>query len=1360
MNSNSQLPLSEACNDCAMFQSLTAELTAAKKREFELQQLLKRLKLALTTLHCIIYDWEIAQQSVNRTEGLFEVLGYHPLEAQPTLEWWTARIHPDDRDRVKQEVANALATCYEFAVEYRVCHHNGEYLEVCDKGLILRNLQGQAVRVVGSTLDMTESKRIQRAIAQQQQFLRNIIDINPNLIFAKDWEGRFTLANQALADAYGTTIETLMGKTDADFNSNSAEVEQFIQADREVMRSLQPKFILEEQCTYANGDVHWLQTIKKPLLLSDRPPQVLAVATDITERKQAQIELQHANAVLESRVAERTAAMSDLNRQLIFAMTERQQVDVALQQQLAAVEAATDGIAILNNQGQYIYLNNAHVKLFGYDSAQEFIGKTWELLYDRSEIAQFQSQYLPELWLKGSWRGEVTARKRDRTQFPIEVSLTAIEDRGMICVCRDISDRRLAEAKLKASQERFRTLVETLSDWVWEVNENYIFTYVSPKVRDILGYDSLEVQGKTFFELMLPEEAFRMANDLGSTTAKTLPFACFEATHLHKNGNPIILEISGVPIINEAGEFRGYRGVSRDITERKQVEEALKISEERFRVIFEREAIGVSLTNLEGRLLASNPKLQEMMGYDEAELAGMNFTEFTHPEDIATDLNHFQELVSGKLDSYQMEKRYIRKDGRVVWGYLTVSLIRKTGKLPQLATATIHDITHRKQMEETLKESEERFRQLAEHINEVFWVYSLEPYQMLYVSPAYEKIWGRSLQSLYEQNHSWLEAIHPEDREQISTALETESQGNYDYEYRIIRPDGTLRWIRDRAFSVCDAQGKVYRLVGIAEDITERQESEKALRESEERFRKIFEDSPIGIAVTSPQTQRLLRSNQALCKMLGYSERELSHFTFAEITHPDDLEESMRCFESLHSEGSSSYNLEKRYLKKDGEILWANETFAVLRKTNGEMIFGLATLEDITQRKRAEEESNFLQLMAKAVYESEDFQSALLMTIQKVCEATHWDFGEAWIPCIDGNFLECSPAWYSRSDSLLEFRTASESLRFAPGEGIPGRVWITQKPEWRRDVSSESSEVYLRAKLAQKAGLKAALGLPILAVDGVLAVLVFYMFQSRDEDARLIEVISASTELGLLIQRKRAEEEIRKALVKEKELNELKSRFVSMTSHEFRTPLGTILSSAELLEKYRIRWTEEKQTTHLQRIQTAVKHMTEMLNNVLTLGKAEAGKLEFNPTFIDLERFCRDLVDGFQLEEENQQRIIFHSDSFGDRAFVDEKLLRHILTNLLCNALKYSSQESSVELSLKYEENQAVFQVRDWGIGIPSSDQKRLFESFHRASNVGNIQGTGLGLAIVKNCVDLQGGRISISSQVGVGTTFTVSLPI
>jgi PAS domain S-box-containing protein len=262
-----------------------------------------------------------------------------------------------------------------------------------------------------------------------------------------------------------------------------------------------------------------------------------------------------------------------------------------------------------------------------------------------------------------------------------------------------------------------------------------------------------------------------------------------------------------------------------------------------------------------------------------------------------------------------------------------------------------------------------------------------------------------------------------------------------------------------------------------------------------------------------------------------------------------------------------------------------------------------------------------------------------------------------------------------------------------------------------------------------------------------------------------------------ITERKQAEEETLKALQRERELSEAKSRLIAMTSHDLRTPLTTIQSSVDLLRRYSKQLALDKQLEHFNRISSAIEQMNSMVEDVLVLSEAEAGKLQLNPSSVDLVQLCHSLVSELLVTDKKQHKITFThlsnskaaysgTDSLEDEQnaatqyVLDGKLVRYILSNLLANALKYSPPESTVQFDLTDHQDKVVFRVQDQGIGIPSKDIPQLFESFHRASNVGMIKGTGLGLAIVKQCVDLHGGEISVDSVVGEGTTFTVTLPL
>lgn len=261
-----------------------------------------------------------------------------------------------------------------------------------------------------------------------------------------------------------------------------------------------------------------------------------------------------------------------------------------------------------------------------------------------------------------------------------------------------------------------------------------------------------------------------------------------------------------------------------------------------------------------------------------------------------------------------------------------------------------------------------------------------------------------------------------------------------------------------------------------------------------------------------------------------------------------------------------------------------------------------------------------------------------------------------------------------------------------------------------------------------------------------------------------LEKLNAELESEITL-RRGIEEDLYYSLEKEKELGELKSRFITMASHEFRTPLSSILTNAELLETYSHRWTEAKKQESLVRIQNSVQRMTRLLDDILLIGKTEAGKLEFNPRPLNLEVFCHEIINEFQLNEAS--RLIFtysrnpvFAPEVDGTYLLDQHLLQQILTNLISNALKYSPPQSPVNFEVIVGETGVIFKVKDQGIGIPIEEQAHLFEPFHRAHNVGVISGTGLGLTIAKRAAELHGGTITYNSVPGEGTLFEIKLPL
>ena len=289
----------------------------------------------------------------------------------------------------------------------------------------------------------------------------------------------------------------------------------------------------------------------------------------------------------------------------------------------------------------------------------------------------------------------------------------------------------------------------------------------------------------------------------------------------------------------------------------------------------------------------------------------------------------------------------------------------------------------------------------------------------------------------------------------------------------------------------------------------------------------------------------------------------------------------------------------------------------------------------------------------------------------------------------------------------------------------------------------------------------------LVAGLGVLVLSILYDWLMQTKTRALTKQLQTKTDalqtteasLSDELNRRQEMETTYREIEQAKELTDLKLNFFSLASHELRTPLSAILVSAQLLDNRNVAWSEEKRSRNLRRIQSAAKTMAQLLSDILLLTRAEAGKLEFNPQIIHLQTFCEHLVEEVKFNTQSQHHFFVQQQGTCDQACLDERLLRAMLMSLLTNAIKYSPQESKIQLTVWGEQGHTRFQVSDQGIGVPAADQQHLFESFHRGENVKSFSGTGLGLAVVKKCLELHGGKIEVESQVGIGTTFSVDMP-
>ncbi len=564
----------------------------------------------------------------------------------------------------------------------------------------------------------------------------------------------------------------------------------------------------------------------------------------------------------------------------------------------------------------------------------------------------------------------------------------------------------------------------------------------------------------------------------------------------------------------------------------------------------------------------------------------------------------------------------------------------------------------------------------------------------------------------------------------------------------------------------------------------ELQHNEAALRESEERFRTMADSAPVLIWIDGSD-QRSVFHNQTWLDFTGRSFAQESGDGWQESIHPDDRASWLQRY-ALAFKAREPFTTDYRLRRADGEYRWMLETGVPRWLPDGTFAGFVGSCVDITDHKEAEQDRQLLKMVTHAIVNSADFHSALEVALQKVCEATQWEFGEAWVPNLDKTLMVCSPAWYSKTDRLNEFRQSSEGFTFPPGRGLPGRVWVSKRTEWHQDVPLEST--YLRAEAAMAAGLKATLGIPLIANNDVVAILVFYMFEARQEDQRLIDLIAASTELGLFIQRKQAEEEMLKSLAKEQELNRFKSNFIANISHELRTPLTSVLGLSTVLLTQHFGDLNAKQSQYLSLIHSSGDHLLKLINDLLDLAKIEAGKQELNKTAIDVVELCQNAIEMLEVRAiEKQQVISLQLPLAVESIVVDQQRVVQILLNYLSNAVKFTPEGGTITISsrlasgLELEQSTLppvstdsaalrvepdarflVIEVTDTGIGIAQEKQHLLFQTFQQLDVVSDrkYEGSGLGLSLTKQLAELHGGRVSVCSTLGSGSTFSVWLPL
>lgn len=620
-----------------------------------------------------------------------------------------------------------------------------------------------------------------------------------------------------------------------------------------------------------------------------------------------------------------------------------------LEKYKALLDQSNDAIFLIElPSGKFLDMSESACKQLGYVAGKCYTMTLFDVVSNHTDdLKRIFSGEKESLVL------EAMLRKGNGELVPYEMNMRRVAFHNkyyVVMVARDITERKRAEETLRESEEKYRFLVENSKDIIWKMDIQGRWTFVSSNVEKVNGYKPDEMVGKPIWDFIAPEYREFIREKL-LKRKRGEDIAPYITWSLNKDGQRTPLEVVTSSITDKSGNIVGVQGVSRDITSRMRAEEALRESEERFRATFEQAAVGIAHVALDGRWIRFNQKLCDITGYTREELSKLTFQDITYPDDLEADLQYMKRLLAGEIPTYSMEKRYVKKNGSLVWVNLTVSLLHKNGN-PEYFISVIDDITERKRAEEELRESEEKFRALAESSAAAVIVYQDE--WLVSVNPAAERITGYSKDELLKMK--MIDIIHPDFKEIVSKRALARQRGQPEptqYETMIITKGGEARWVL-LSVGLMLYRGKPAGVVTLL-DITERKQAEEALRKSEANLARSQKIAHLG-SYNWDLVHNTDEWSDELYRILGIRPGAVkpSLEAFKQFVYPDDHKTINKHLDDMFKQKYAG-EYEVRIVRPDGSIRWISINGELECGESGKITRIFGTLMDITERKLAEE---------------------------------------------------------------------------------------------------------------------------------------------------------------------------------------------------------------------------------------------------------------------------------------------------------------------------------------------------------------------------------------------------------------------